>query len=209
VQNAVAKASHIVITLGTAWVYRHKASGNIVANCHKVPQREFSKELLSPGQIAGSVSNILSMLEKANPKAAVIFTISPVRHLKDGFAENQRSKANLISGLHEVLDAHVGANYFPSYEIVMDELRDYRFYATDLVHPNQMAIDFIWERFAESWISGSARPVMDEVAAIRKNLAHRAFNRESESHKNFIATNNLKIASLTARYPHMDFTGKP
>ncbi|RZJ28477.1 MAG: GSCFA domain-containing protein [Flavobacterium sp.] len=200
----IQSATHVIITLGTAWVYRNIESGNLVANCHKVPQKSFSKELLSVESISESLTNIIAMLTAANPEVKIIFTVSPVRHIKDGFVENQRSKANLISALHNVLDMQP-ANYFPSYEIMMDELRDYRFYGEDLLHPSQMAVDYIWQRFADSWIAESAVKVMDEVEAVRKNRAHRPFNPQSESHRAFLAATDAKAKALTERFPHMNF----
>ena len=123
------EASHIIITLGTSWVYRFLETDTIVANCHKIPQKKFAKELLSVAEVSETLHAILSLIKTVNSKATVLFTISPVRHLKDGFIENMRSKAHLISGVHETIASETNASYFPSYEIVMDELREYRFYA--------------------------------------------------------------------------------
>ena len=141
----IEEASHIIITYGTSWVYRNKQTNKVVANCHKVPQNNFDKELLSVSDIEKSIINTIDFIEKVNPNCNLIFTISPVRHLKDGFVENQNSKANLIAALNSVFASQKSPNsYFPSYEIMMDELRDYRFYAADLLHPSQVAIDYIW-----------------------------------------------------------------
>ena len=204
---ALREATHLIITLGTAWVYRHNTTGELVANCHKVPQKEFSKELLSPEIIKQSLENIVSMLQQANPDIHIIFTISPVRHIKDGFTENQWSKANLITALHETLTPASGAGglYFPSYEIMMDELRDYRFYAADMIHPNAIAIDYIWERFTESYISEEAHSTIKEVDAIQKGLQHRPFNAESEEHKAFLEKLQQRADKLKERYPHISF----
>ncbi len=193
------KASHVIITLGTAWVYRENASGELVANCHKVPQREFSKQLLSVEAISTSVENMAKIVSEMNPQAQIIFTISPVRHLKDGFVENQRSKANLISGLHSAIENLENCHYFPSYEIAMDELRDYRFYAPDMLHPNQIAIDYIWGKFAFGWISDDASADMQEVDSIRKALAHKPFNPESEQHQKFVENTQNRILQLRKR----------
>lgn len=198
------QATHIIITYGTAWVYRDIVSQNEVANCHKLPQSHFSKELLSVQAITQSIENTVAAIKGCNPGAEIIFTISPVRHLKDGFVENQRSKANLVSALHGVLENQPGS-YFPSYEIVMDELRDYRFYAEDMVHPNTVAIDYIWQRFAETHIAAPAFAVMEKVAGIRKSLAHRPFDPGSASHKQFLLKLQAAIDALKQQYPHMDF----
>jgi hypothetical protein len=198
-------ATHFITTLGTAWVYRQKASGSFVANCHKVPQREFSKELLPADAVSESIANIANLISKSNPNAQIIFTVSPVRHLKDGFTENQRSKSHLISGLHSAVERRENCHYFPSYEIVMDELRDYRFYAPDMLHPNQVAIDYIWEKFAQAWISPNAGRDMSEVDAIRKSLAHKPFNAQSEQHRKFVRQLETRISELRERLPFLRF----
>ena len=143
-------SSHIIITLGTAWVYRHINTDALVANCHKVPQKKFLKELLTVNEITESLQSIVELIRSVNKKASILFTVSPVRHLKDGFVENTQSKAHLIAGIHQVVEPRHHLHYFPSYEIMMDELRDYRFYAEDMIHPNQTAINYIWEKFKSS-----------------------------------------------------------
>lgn len=200
-------ASHIVITLGTAWVYRNNSTQKIVANCHKVPQKEFGKELLTIEEIESSLERILECISEVNKKATVVFTVSPVRHLKDGFVENQRSKAHLIAAVQDLLSrqAQSRGHYFPSYEIMMDELRDYRFYGKDLVHPNELAIDYIWERFKSVWISEEIYALMEEVEGIWKELEHRPFNPESEAHQKFKTSLAEKITYLKERYPFMNF----
>lgn len=202
------EASHCVITLGTAWVYRNIEAGEIVANCHKVPQKHFDKELLSVTVIQNNLNGIITQLRAFNPLLQFIFTVSPVRHIKDGFVENQQSKAHLITALHEVLQTGTHrqtAHYFPSYEIMMDELRDYRFYAEDMLHPNAVAIDYIWERFCEAMLAESTYVVMDAIDAVQKGLQHRSFNPDSEQHAKFTANLNRKIAALQEKYPHMTF----
>ena len=201
-------SSHIIITLGTAWVYERQASGKVVANCLKVPQKQFTKKLLSVAEIEASLQNIVSLIQNVNPKAQIIFTISPVRHLKDGFVENQRSKAHLITALYTILSSRAQSReiaYFPAYEIMMDELRDYRFYGTDMVHPNPLAVDYIWEKFKLVWISESAYSVMDEVESVQKGLLHRPFNPDSEAHQKFKTSLRTKITYLQERYPFMKF----
>jgi hypothetical protein len=202
----IKEASHIIITYGTSWVYRNKLTNKLVAICHKVPQMNFDKELLSVSAIEIAIQNTVNLIEKVNPNCNLIFTISPVRHLKDGFQENQRSKANLIAALHSTLDTrHSTKRYFPSYEIMMDELRDYRFYAEDLVHPNQVAIDYIWERFVESCVSEEAIPTMNEVESIQRDLSHRPFNTSSESYLKFQLQLDSKIKKLKLKFPFINF----
>ncbi|WP_418501383.1 GSCFA domain-containing protein [Flagellimonas sp.] len=207
-KRSLETASHIIITLGTAWVYRNVASKKIVANCHKVPQKEFQKELLTTDEIKTSLENCVALVKKVNPKAQFIFTISPVRHLKDGFVENQRSKAHLISAVHSILSSRAQSRelaYFPAYEIMMDELRDYRFYGKDMLHPNELAVDYIWEKFRSAWISPDCLSVMEEVDSIQKGLMHRPFNPDSDGHQKFRASLQAKITYLQEKYPFMKF----
>lgn len=202
----LSNSSTIIITYGTSWVYRNRASNSIVANCHKVPQKEFVKEILSVDTIANSIKSTIESIRKINPDCKIILTVSPVRHLKDGFAENQLSKAHLIAAIHSIYNSQlITHNYFPSYEIMMDELRDYRFYAEDMIHPSLIAIDYIWERFAETHISPEGISTMEEVATIQKGLAHRPFNPNSASHLKFVENLNKKIHSLESKFPQIQF----
>jgi GSCFA family len=202
-------ASHVIITYGTSWVYRNIATDLVVANCHKVPQVSFSKEILSVETIKKSIQNTVDLIQKINPNVNFIFTVSPVRHLKDGFFENQVSKSNLISAIHQILQSEIcnlqTAIYFPSYEIMMDELRDYRFYAEDMIHPNQIAIDYIWERFSETSISEENQAIMKEVETIQKGLAHKPFNPNSESHQQFLSKLQDKMVKLQNQFPQIQF----
>ena len=208
--ESLKNATHVCITLGTAWVYRHLPSNAIVANCHKVGQSTFGKELLDIGRIVASLHNIWSMIHSVNPKTQIICTVSPVRHLKDGVVENQLSKSHLISAVHEVMKSRSfmegsEAVYFPSYEIMMDELRDYRFYAKDMIHPNEVAIAYIWEKFCSVWISGEARHLMTEIEGIQKGLQHRPFNPASGQHQQFLKSLSAKIAYIVKQYPSIQF----
>ena len=200
-------ASHILITYGTAWVYQEKNSGVVVANCHKMPQSYFDKHLLSVASIEAAIQNTVDAIRKVNPNCSFVFTLSPVRHIKDGFVENQRSKAHLITALQNLLSNHLldKANYFPAYEIVMDELRDYRFYGEDLVHPSSMAIEYIWQRFRASSISETAMSTLDEVEAIQKSLLHKPFNPLAESHQKFQSKLQEKISRLQEKHPFIKF----
>lgn len=206
-RQQITESSHIIITYGTSWVYRNLESNCIVANCHKVPQKEFKKEILSVETIEKSIQNTIDLIQKINPNVNFIFTVSPVRHLKDGFVENQRSKSHLITAIQNLQSAtfNLQSEYFPSYEIMMDELRDYRFYTEDMLHPSQMAIDYIWERFSETTISQESHSIMDEVETIQKGLWHRPFNPNSESHKKFLDKLNQKINTLALKFSHIKF----
>lgn len=203
------EATHVIITLGTSWVYKHIISNTFVANCHKVPQKEFSKEILSVDEISQSLHTIVSLLKSINKNISIIFTVSPVRHTKDGFIENMQSKSHLISGIHQFLAStslsQQNNYYFPSYEIMMDELRDYRFYSEDMVHPNQIAVNYIWNKFSSNWITDKAIKTMDEVATIQKGLAHKPFNPKSEQHLKFIKKLSIKSEILLKSFPFMKF----
>lgn len=204
----ITNSTHIVITLGTAWVYRNIELDSIVANCHKVSQKEFTKELLSIQKIVQSLENTIRLIREVNPIAQVIFTASPVRHLKDGFVENQQSKSHLIAAIHEVIqntNFSSSTSYFGSYEIMMDELRDYRFYKSDMVHPNDLAVDYIWEKFKNVWISKEAFPVMVKVEEIQRGLRHKPFNPKSSEHQKFLKSLNTKIEALEVDFPQMKF----
>ncbi|MDO4782220.1 MAG: GSCFA domain-containing protein [Capnocytophaga felis] len=203
-KNALQNSDFMFITLGTSWVYTH-TNGNIVANCHKVPQTNFSKKLLSVKEIEKSIQNTVNQVKNTNSKIKIIYTISPVRHLKDGFVENQISKAHLINGLHSVLSQNTEIEYFPSYEILLDELRDYRFYADDMLHPSEFAIEYIWERFVEMYICEKSLSDMKQVDSIQKGLKHRFFNPEGEQSKNFQEKLNEKINKIIEKYPFMTF----
>lgn len=207
-------STHIIITLGTSWVYRNIESKEIVANCHKVPQKQFTKELLSIHQTEESLQSIISLIHSVNPNCNFIFTVSPVRHIKDGFAENTLSKAHLIAAIHSVLNQKFSTSlelttqnniYFPAYEIMMDELRDYRFYAEDMLHPNQTAIDYIWIQFFENYVSESVFGLMNEICSIQKGLQHRPFNPNTESHQKFLNQLDLKIKAIKNQYPFIKF----
>lgn len=198
------KSTHFIITLGTAWVYRLQETGHIVANCHKVPQSQFDKELLTIDELEDCLGDIEHMIRNVNADIEIIWTVSPVRHLKDGFAENNRSKAHLIAAVHQIVRKS-GNSYFPSYELMMDELRDYRFYDRDMVHPNEMAVDYIWEKFRESWIDPGIYPIMEKAGQIQRGLAHRPFHPGSEQHQKFRNNLDSQIRELQKEYPFMNF----
>ncbi len=205
-RQQIVDSTHIIITLGTAWVYKSNESDSIVANCHKVPQKQFTKELLSVETIQKSLNHIIDLVASVNKEANVLFTVSPVRHIKDGFVENNVSKAHLMSAIYNVVSNQPSkVNHFPSYEIMMDELRDYRFYNQDMLHPNQVAIDYIWKRFSETAIAKEAFSTMEEVDSIQKSLQHRPFNPNSESHQKFLDNLNQKINKLALQFPNIKF----
>ena len=203
-QQALQEASFCFITLGTAWVYIYNSTDTIVANCHKLPSQHFSKRLLSVEEITESLSHITALLKQFNPSITVVFTISPVRHIKDGFFENQVSKSQLFAALYPLITDNKSL-YFPAYELLLDELRDYRFYANDMVHPSEMAINYIWERLVATYIDSATQADMKQVDNIQKGLSHRPFNPETESHQQFLAQLQQKIEAFTMKYPHIRF----
>lgn len=209
-REALFTSSHIIFTFGTSWVYRNVENGEIVANCHKLPQQNFKKELLSIETISESIQTILRKISEINSEAVIINTVSPVRHIKDGFVENSLSKAHLLAAVHKNLNSKsktVNRNlfYFPSFEIMMDELRDYRFYAEDMLHPNKTAIEIIWQKFSKVWISSEVESLQKEIATIQNGMLHRPFNPQSEQHLQFSEKLQQKITSIQDRFPHIQF----
>ncbi len=205
--HALLNASHVFITLGTSWVYRFTATENLVANCHKIPQKQFRKELLSISQIIESLNNIVSLIKQVNSNAIILFTVSPVRHVRDGFIENTQSKAHLHTAIQQIID-NDNTFYFPSYEIMMDDLRDYRFYKNDLLHPNETAMEYIWEIFKKTWVNEKSYPLMKQIETIQKSLDHKPFNKDSLKHQEFIKKLNKKIEAVTKKYPRINFKKK-
>ena len=207
---ALGQSTHVIITLGTAWVYKFLDTNSIVANCHKVSQTQFKKELLSVETITETLQRIINLITGINPTVQILFTVSPVRHLKDGFVENTRSKAHLIAAIHEVVGVcsskeAPNLHYFPSYEIMMDELRDYRFYAEDMIHPSSTAIQYIWEQFKRSWISKEVFDTLKEVESIQKSMAHKPFNPSSKAHQSFLKALEVRKSNLTKQFPKIEF----
>ena len=200
-QQALQEASFCFITLGTAWVYIYNSTDTIVANCHKLPSQHFSKRLLSVEEITESLSHITALLKQFNPSITIVFTISPVRHIKDGFFENQVSKSQLFAALYPLITDNKSL-YFPAYELLLD---DYRFYANDMVHPSEMAINYIWERLVATYIETATQADMKQVDSIQKGLSHRPFNPETESHQQFLAQLQQKMEAFTMKYPHIRF----
>lgn len=206
-QKEIETATHFIFTYGTAWVYRFIETDRYVANCHKIPQKQFLKELASVEEIAASIDNTITLIKSSNPNVVCIHTVSPVRHVKDGMVENTRSKAHLIAGIHEVISPRDRVHYFPSYEVMMDELRDYRFYTEDLVHPSNTAIQIVWEKFAEAWVSSEAKHFQKDIETIQNGLSHRPFHPESKAHQEFQKNLQKKIETLQKQLPYTNFEG--
>ena len=197
--NLLTKATHIIITLGTAWVYEFSEHQQLVANCHKISQKKFEKRLLSLDEIQQSIQNIISLIKDFQPTSTIIFTVSPVRHLSNGIVENNQSKALLLTAIHQVINQK-NSFYFPSFEIMMDDLRDYRFYKNDLIHPSDLAVDYIWNQFKKSWIDEKSYLLMDEIDDVQKALQHKPFNENSPKHQAFIKNLQQKIDYLSTKH---------
>ncbi len=202
VESYINEGDWLIITFGSAYVYRLKTSNEIVANCHKYPNTEFTKELLTADEIVSTWQNLISQIKQQNPKLKVILTVSPVRYVRDGLVNNNLSKAILLQAVHELckLDA---INYFPAYELVLDDLRDYRFFAQDLVHPNSQAIHYVWEKFVDTLFSDETKVVYSKVKPLVAASKHRILHTGTEAHKKFLATHHQKVIQLQKEYPFL------
>jgi hypothetical protein len=192
------KAKWILITYGTAWSYVRKDTGEVVANCQKVASSNFDKELLSSLQIVTSFDQLHQMITRFNPDARVILTVSPVRHLRDTIELNSVSKAVLRVACHEIVDRYKGVEYFPSYEIMMDDLRDYRFYKRDMIHPNDVAEDYIWARFVERFMNEATKHFINEWHSIKQALDHKAFHPASAAHQRFLQSTLRRLTEISS-----------
>lgn len=197
-------ADWLIFTWGSSFVYTWKEDGKIVGNCHKLPARLFERHIISVDEIATAYLPLLQQLRSLRPHLQCLFTVSPIRHLKDGLHGNQLSKANLLLAADQICRELDFCHYFPSYEILIDELRDYRFYADDMMHPSPLAIQYVWECFGNCYFSPSTFSFMKEWEKIRRGLAHRPFNPETEAHQAFLSQILLKIEELKEKFPYLD-----
>lgn len=202
------KLDYLVITWGTIWTYKFTESGKTVSNCHKIPANKFSRQKLELSQIISDYYELIIQLRNANPELKIIFTVSPVRHWKDGAEQNQLSKSTLLLAIHELIDKFENIEYFPSYEIMMDDLRDYRFYTEDMLHPNKVAIDYIWDKFSDRYFDNTTLLLIKEISKIVKAVNHRPYNEESDSHQKFIAKQLSEIDKLKLKNSFLDFTNE-
>ncbi len=202
----LAKADILVISLGTAWGYEHESLKGIVANCHKIPQKQFQKRLSGIDEIRNALNSIGNNLRELNPDIKILYTLSPVRHWKDGVVPNQQSKAHLHTAIQEVLRNDKNSFYFPSYEILLDELRDYRFYDGDMLHPNALAINYIWNRFSETYFEENTVQLIRLIDKVQKSLAHRPLAENSSDHKKFLTKLQAKIEEIQQNHPQIAFS---
>lgn len=180
-QQALEQLRHahfLFITFGTAYYYHHKSLNFVVANCHKQPLATFEKKLMSVDEIVTEYLSLISLIKSINPEVKLIFTVSPVKHLRDGVVENNLSKAHLIISTHQLVQQVSNAYYFPAFELINDDLRDYRFYAADMAHPNEQAIDYVWEIFSDTYFSEGTRRLNKLIQKYNTALAHRSMNND-------------------------------
>lgn len=205
-QKQLRTASHIFLTLGTAWVFKDKATKQIVNNCHKLPAKDFDRFRLGVQDSVNCLQTAIENIRACNASAEIIFTVSPVRHLKDGLHENQLSKASLLLTIAQLEETNQSVSYFPAYEIAMDELRDYRFYGEDLSHLNKLGIQYIWERFANSYIAEQSQKLFPALQKLQKALNHKARSTDSTEHQNFLTKTMFQIEELEKLLPFVDFS---
>jgi len=200
----IVKVDFLFLTFGTSWIYTFKENEQLVANCHKIPQKEFDKKMLSISEIVDFGNNIFSKLQRVNPQLKTVFTVSPVRHWADGAHNNNLSKSVLHLAVNEFLKSEK-SQYFPSYELVIDELRDYRFYNRDLVHPNELATDFVWGKLFDSWISEETKKEINDIEKLISASNHRPFDIESNAHQKFLKNTLLKLENVESKNRNLDF----
>ena len=198
VGNQLSETAIIIYTFGTAIVYEWKETGEIVANCHKVPQNKFNRRFLEIDEIIHAFKVNYNLLKNMNKQVRFILTVSPVRHQKESFEQNNVSKSLLRIACEKIVSEYANVDYFPAFEIMMDELRDYRFYAEDMLHPNTIATEYIWQKFQEVYFDEGLKQFIRKWEKVRKALAHRPFNINSEQHQVFIQ----KTISLLEEFKH-------
>lgn len=197
------KTDFLFITFGTAFCFRHVKSGTVVSNNHKLPGKEFERFRLSVDDIVREYEELLVLLWRENPNLEVVFTVSPVRHLKDGAHGNQLSKATLLLAIDSLVNRFDKCDYFPAYEIFMDDLREYRFYEQDMVHPNTQGVEYVWEKFQERYLDEETIQLSTRIVKILKAMAHRPNNVESDSHKKFLRRHSEMVKSLLKEHPSL------
>lgn len=199
-------AGALILTFGTAYVYTHLQKHRVVNNCHKIPAAAFQRKMLSVEEIVSEMTPLLNELSTAHPKLKLLFTVSPVRHTKDGLTDNQRSKATLLLAIQEIIQSDPEKYaYFPAYEIMNDDLRDYRYYAADLVHPNDQAIGYIWELFRKNCLDKEANQVIDQLEPVLRGVHHRPLHTGTEKYRKFQAQLEEKSRKLKNEFPFLDW----
>ncbi len=201
------KASLIFLTFGTSWIYIHKTQQRIVANCHKIPEKEFERRLLSVEEIVSEFSGLINNITRVNPDVKFIFSVSPVRHWKDGAVGNQISKAILILAIHRLMELFPACTeYFPAYELLLDDLRDYRFYDEDLLHPGANAISYIWDKFSSLYFNQQTYEINYAISGLISARNHKPFHIETLAWRSFIAKYLKKTKNLREKYPFLNLS---
>ena len=196
-------ARWLVLTLGSAHVYGLVESGRVVANCHKAAAQTFEKRRLSVAEITDALRHAIDAARQINPDLQVMLTVSPVKHLRDGMVENQRSKAALLLACADLAEQRSYVHYAPVYELVTDDLRDYRFFDRDMCHPNEVAVDYVWDWFGEVYFDEATAALARETGRLRKALAHRALHRETEAFVQFSKQTEAQISAFRQKHPHV------
>ncbi|GAA4308284.1 GSCFA domain-containing protein [Compostibacter hankyongensis] len=205
-ERRLKEADWLMLTFGSAQVYARREDGRIAGNCHKVPATHFTRRMLSVQEIVSALDNFIHPLFSVNPRVKILFTVSPVRYAREGVVENQVSKSTLLLAVHHLVGKFDRLYYFPAYELVIDDLRDYRFYKDDLVHPNETAIRYVWEKFSEQGMDAESRLLIAEVEKLRLAMQHRPLHAGTEAHVRFLETHSRKAAQLAGQYPGLDFS---
>ncbi len=198
------QADWLFITFGSAFVYKHNTSNELVGNCHKVPNKEFTKHLLGVDEIVSNYKEIIQQLQTLNPKLKIVFTVSPVRYIRHGVVENTLSKARLIEAVHTLILQHPNSFYFPAYELIIDDLRDYRFYKTDLVHPTEQAIEYVFEKLMDTSFDKETKLLFEKIKDILTAQQHRPFNSNTESHSTFKQLYLQRCKDLEKQHPYLN-----
>lgn len=192
---------YLFITFGSAYAYKHKKTGKFVANCHKVPSHFFEKILLDANQLIDAYKELFERIILLNPSLKVVFTISPIRHIKDGIVENQRSKSILNTLVHALADYFSFVYYFPSYELLIDDLRDYRYYADDMIHPSVIAVDYVWDKFSNAYFDKATLELNKRIEKINKSMSHKPFNPNSKEYLGFLKKLYTDISMIENQLP--------
>lgn len=200
----IREADWLIITLGTAYVHVLKENNQIVANCHKVPDASFYKRLLTVDEIVAALDNMMHRLFFMNRKVNILYTVSPVRYARDGVVANNLSKSILLQAVHHLVNKFDRLHYFPAYELVIDDLRDYRFYKEDLVHPNDLAVQYVWEHFTNACLDADTQLLLKQVADILRARQHRPFNPDTPQHQHFLQVYAEKTSALMHAHPYLN-----
>lgn len=189
-------SKYLLVTFGTSWVYELKETGSVVSNCHKLPEKLFDRRRLSVEEIVGRWGSLIGKMREYNPELRILFTVSPIRHIKDTLHGNQLSKAVLLLAIDRLCAEYDDCDYFPSYELLLDDLRDYRFYKEDMIHPSESAIRYIRDKFADTYFSPATQKLLKECIKIQKALIHRPLHPESDAYRRFLTQNIQSIEYL-------------